>query len=129
MAWNVFSKHTSKSYNVGHISIIPISDVAWISALVSAEGVLLGAGFESPAEALFLDKPIFILPMSNQYEQKCNAMALENMGVQVIWKKTKYLQAQIQEWLKSKKTVAVNYPDQTAQIIENIFIKKGYKKP
>ncbi len=128
VAWKVFSKHTSKSYDLDHISIRPISDKEWINTLVSAEGVLLGAGFESPAEVLFLNKPIFILPMSNQYEQKCNAMALENMGVWVAQKKTKYLQAQIQEWLKSKKTIVVDYPDQTAQIIDNIFANRGYKK-
>ena len=48
--------------------------------------MLCGAGFETPAEALFLNKKLLVIPMKTQFEQKCNAQALKEMGVTVVKK-------------------------------------------
>jgi len=45
-----------------------------------ATGVFCGAGFETPAEAMFLKKKLMVIPMKGQYEQQCNAAALEEIG-------------------------------------------------
>jgi hypothetical protein len=61
--------------------------------------------------------------MKSQYEQQCNAAALEQMGVDVLKSlKKKYL-PQIIEWIKGYKIIAVDYPDITGDII-NMIIKK-----
>jgi hypothetical protein len=48
--------------------------------MINATGVLCGAGFETPAEAIYLRKKLLVVPMKNQYEQQCNGIAVEENG-------------------------------------------------
>jgi uncharacterized protein (TIGR00661 family) len=119
--WQVFSKHNRKKYKKGSISIEPISNDAFIHSMVAAEGVLCGAGFETPAEALFLKKKLLVIPMKGQFEQLCNAAALREMGVPVIKSlKPKHADS-IQDWIRNGKVVEVNYPERTEEIINGIL--------
>ena len=88
--------------------------------MASSSGVLCGAGFETPAEALYLGKKILAIPMKNQYEQHLNAAALIDLGVPVIKSLKKKYEYDIELWLNSDKVVQVNYPNNTMQIIETI---------
>jgi uncharacterized protein (TIGR00661 family) len=126
--WHVFSKHSKEAYVANNILISPIHNEKFIESLVSSKGVLCGAGFEAPAEALFLKKKLMVIPMKTQFEQKCNAKALKKMGVLVIKKlSTKYTN-QIKEWLLDDRIIEVGYPDMTAEIINMIFDRHVYKK-
>src|SRR5690606_36108363 len=71
--WEVFSKHNKQAFRVGNISLRPINNDAFIHSMASSAGVLCGAGFETPAEALFMNKKLLVIPMKNQYEQHLNA--------------------------------------------------------
>lgn len=119
--WEVFSKHTKKSYREGNIDICPINNDAFIKSLVNCTGVLCGAGFETPAEALFLKKKLMVIPMKGQYEQQCNAAALKEMGVPVLKKLKKQKIKKIIAWVKNSDIVRVDYPNITESIIEEIF--------
>ncbi len=67
--------------------------------------------------------------MKGQYEQQCNAAALQVMGVPVIKSlKKKYLSSII-SWTKRKQNILVNYPDITEEIINHIIKKYSYAKP
>ncbi len=46
--------------------------------------MLCGAGFETPAEALFLGKKLMVIPMKGQYEQHINAASLKELGIPVL---------------------------------------------
>ncbi len=119
--WEVFSKHAITTYTEKNVWIRPINNDAFIESMINCEGVLCGGGFETPAEALFLKKKLMVIPMKGQYEQQCNAAALETMGVPVIKSlKKKYLE-QITTWTTCKLFIAVNYPDETAHIIDNML--------
>jgi len=119
--WQVFSKHNQKPIAYKNIAIEPISNHAFIKSMASSQGVLCGAGFETPAEALFMKKKLLVVPMKNQYEQQLNAAALKAMGVPVIKSlKSKY-ESTIQQWLDSGQVVEVNYPDQTQEILDAII--------
>lgn len=123
MQWHIFSKHSKKAYVKKNFVIKPISNDTFIDSLATCAGILCGAGFETPAEALFLKKKLMVIPMKNQYEQQCNAAALQEMGVAVLKSlKKKYL-PQIIEWEQTSKTITVDYPDITAGII-SMIIKK-----
>ena len=89
--------------------------------MAASAGVLCGAGFETPAEALFLKKKLMVIPMRNQFEQQCNAAALKVIGVPVIKSLKKKHVETIQEWTMSGKYITVNYPDETEKILENIL--------
>lgn len=119
--WQVFSKRAEKKYIEDNVTINPVSGIEWEKALCSCEGALMGAGFEGPAEALFLQKKLLVLPMAMQYEQHCNAAALEQMGVRVVWKITNTLESEIRDWLHRDKVVEVDYPDETESIVKRIF--------
>lgn len=121
--WQVFSKHNKKAITIENVSIQPISNEAFVESLVSSSGIVCGAGFETPAEALFLGKKLMVVPMKNQYEQHCNAAALETMGVPMLKNlKKKHLPA-IQKWVKNGAVINVNYPDVTESIIDSIIEK------
>ena len=119
--WAVFSKHNLKEFNSGNVNIYPINEQRFVNSLATSHAVLCGAGFETPAEALFLRKKLMVIPMKSQYEQHCNAAALQAMGVPVIKSlKKKYLPA-IEEWLAGTQSIGVNYNNQTPQIIDSIL--------
>src|SRR5258706_6278471 len=121
--WHVFSKHSKKAYTKKNFIFKPISNDAFIESMATCTGMLCGAGFETPAEALFLMKKLMVIPMKNQYEQHCNAAALEQMDVNVLKSLKKKSLPPITEWLQSKEIIEVDYPDITCSII-NMIIKK-----
>jgi hypothetical protein len=89
--------------------------------MASSNGVLCGAGFEGPAEALFLGKKLMVIPMTGQYEQQCNAAALATMSVPVIKSLSRKYHDRISLWVKGGKPVTVHYPDQTAEIVDRLM--------
>lgn len=130
--WQVFSKHTKKEYKEKNVHIRPINNEAFIESFITCTGVLCGAGFETPAEALYLKKKLMVIPMKGQYEQQCNAAALQTMSVPVIKSlKKKHLDI-IKDWVTQNQDITINYPDTTQRIL-NMIIKKhgntGKKKP
>lgn len=122
--WQVFSKHNKQSIREGNISIQPIANESFVQSMASSSGVLCGAGFETPAEALFLQKKLLVVPMKNQYEQYLNAAALAQMGVPVIRNLKKTQDQEIENWLSSKSVVPVDYPDITQEIIDQLLNRK-----
>ncbi|HEY5371053.1 MAG TPA: glycosyltransferase family protein [Hanamia sp.] len=119
--WQVFSKHTKKTYKEENIDVCPVNNDAFIKSLLTCTGVLCGAGFETPAEALFLKKKLMVIPMKGQYEQQCNAAALKEMGVPVLKKLKKPKIEKIIAWVKNSDVVQVDYPNITESIIDEVF--------
>ncbi len=119
--WEVFSKHTDTNYFSNNISVRKINNEAFIKSMASSKGVLCGAGFETPAEALHMGKKLMAIPMKTQYEQQCNAAALKEMGVPVIKSlKPKHLD-KLRNWVQSDRKVDVYYPDITETIVDRIL--------
>ena len=83
--WQVFSKHNKENYTKRNVEVIRIDNAIFNKSLSACAGLLTGGGFESPAEALFMGKKVFAIPMKGQYEQQCNAEALRLMGVPVMY--------------------------------------------
>ena len=119
--WEVFSKHTKKAYTKNNVSIRPINNTEFITSLVTCTGVLCGAGFETPAEALFLKKKLMVIPMKGQYEQQCNAAALKEMGVPVLKKLKMSRVEKIRDWVTNGQIIPVDYPNITREIIDEVF--------
>jgi uncharacterized protein (TIGR00661 family) len=121
--WQVFSKHSKKSYFEKNILVFPIENDSFIKSMASSSGVLCGAGFETPAEALFLEKKLMVIPMKGQYEQQCNAAALKKMDVPVLKKLKLSSLEKIKAWVNKGKIIPVNFPDITHLVVEEIFNK------
>ena len=119
--WQVFSKHTKHAYLQGNVTVFPIANRSFIKSMVSSQGIICGAGFETPAEALFLKKKLLVIPMKGQYEQQCNAAALKKLGVPILNKLSVGKRAAIKNWLYSDSLVEVHFPDCTEDIIASLF--------
>ncbi|MGH1519105.1 glycosyltransferase family protein [Chryseobacterium sp. JK1] len=115
--WKVFSKYSKVHVKVKNVEVFPIDEMEYLKYFEGCEGILCNAGFESPAEALFMDKKLFVIPIHNQYEQECNACALDKMGIP----NSKVLDLnEIMEWVASDHHLKVDYPND----IEDILVKE-----
>lgn len=122
--WEVFSKHSPQESEHGNVRVRPVSAAAFLDSLGRSAGVLCGAGFETPAEALYLGKKLLVIPMKQQYEQQCNAAALAQLGVPVVKSlKDKHLPA-LDHWLHHGRPVPVDYPDETAAVIDRLLLEQ-----
>ena len=121
--WEVFSKHNVTPFSLKNVNINPIDSDAFVQSMATSSGVLCGAGFETPAEALYLGKKLLVIPMKNQYDQHLNAASLEEIFFQVIRNLKKKHEYDIESWLNGKSNVEVDYPDTTEKIIKQIIEK------
>jgi len=122
--WEVFSKHTKESYQAGNIWFRPVSLDEFTKSFIHCDGILCTAGFETPAEALFMGKKLCVIPMKNQYEQNCNAEFLEQMGVTVLKNLAEtYLTLKI--WLNTSRIIHVDYPDKTRKILKEVLLNSA----
>lgn len=119
--FEIFSKHTKRFYKTSNLKIQPINAELFSKSIATSKGVLCGAGFETPSEALFLQKKLMVIPMKRQYEQHFNAAGLKELGVPVIPKLSKKYIGTIKEWVKSDKIIPVDFPDETQQIVEQLL--------
>jgi len=118
--WVVFSKYTMAKYTKDNVTFLPVENEVFLNELASCKGVLTGAGFELPSEAMFLKKKLMVIPMENQFEQQCNAVSLKRMGVTVLPKLDLINYRAIYNWLKFARPVKVDYSNETEEIIERI---------
>ena len=123
--WKVFSKKAHKSYRLGNVEIRPIDSDDFLISMSTASGVLTSAGFETPAESLFLGKKLAVIPINRQYEQSCNSEALKIMGVLVIENFNKDALQLIQKWVSDPPIPRFNFPDITEKILVKEIINKA----
>lgn len=121
--WHIFSKHTKRPYHVGRISVYPVSGQDFIESVVTGSGVLCGAGFETPAEVIHLNKKLLVVPMKAQYEQHCNAASLKKMGVPVLKKVKKKSISKIERWLEEGQPLDISFPDIAGAAVEKAISK------
>jgi uncharacterized protein (TIGR00661 family) len=120
--WEVFSKHSNETFRRNNIYFQPVSLENFNKSFVNCEGILCNAGFETPAEAIFMGKKLCVVPMKHQYEQACNARFLSEMGVPVISDLANH-KKELGFWLKMENAIQIKYPDETRSIIRKILNK------
>ncbi len=113
---DIFINLKSEKYTIKKGESIYLNSGDWIGNLPALK-FLCNAGFETPAEALFMKKKLYVIPIHNQYEQECNACALDVMGVM---NSKKLLVDELLKWISSDVYWEVDYPDDT----ENIFVNE-----
>lgn len=126
--WHVFSKYSKQSYQFNKIRFSPINNDSFKQSLENCEGVVCGAGFELPSEALFLQKKLMVIPMVGQFEQACNAESLRKMGVTVLPTFDLVFHRTIANWIETSNIVSVNYLDYTKDILSNLILDYTHKR-
>ena len=122
--WQVFSKHSKSEYTVGNIHFRPVSLDEFTKSFLSCTGLMCTAGFEGPAEAIFMGKKLCVIPMKKQYEQYCNAAFLKSMGINVLNNFSESAPL-IQDWIENSTPLQIRFPDLTNVILSNIITRHG----
>ena len=126
--FHLFSKQVTAVSTNQNITILPINNTRFNESMMSAKGVITGAGFETPAEALYLGKKLMCLPIIGQYEQLCNAAALEKFRVPIIHKLDEQdFRFTIYKWLSGLSPKPLKLTNSTVEIVATV-IEKGTAK-
>jgi uncharacterized protein (TIGR00661 family) len=115
--WEVFSKHAKTGYSQANVVVSPVNNEMFNQSLASSAGLFTGGGFEGPAEALFLGKKLLVAPMRFQYEQQCNAYALKQLGLPVIWGSNHNWLPILKAFVNDPQDHQFHFPDETEAII------------
>jgi uncharacterized protein (TIGR00661 family) len=118
--WQVFSKHSKTNYTAGNIQFHPVSLEGFTRSFLNCTGLLSTAGFEGPAEAIFMGKKLCVIPMKKQYEQYCNAAYLKSMGIKVLDHFTNS-SAELREWVRYSAALEIKFPDLTREILQSVL--------
>lgn len=121
--WHIFSKRQKTPYREGNVQICPVDNTEFNKSLASSAGLLTGGGFEGPAEALFLQKKVMMIPMTGQYEQRCNALSASRLGVPVVNEIDEHFGTHLTNWLNDDTRIKVDFPNETAQIVHDMINK------
>jgi uncharacterized protein (TIGR00661 family) len=119
--FHVFSKEVKTKTQVGNILYIPIDKDAFNESLINCYGIITGAGFETPAEALYLQKKILAMPIKGQYEQLCNAAALEKLGVKTIPSLNNNFTGLFNDWIANNDQQKINFTKNTGSIVNSMM--------
>jgi uncharacterized protein (TIGR00661 family) len=119
--FEVFSKVVKQKVTIGNITFIPVDKNAFNESLINCHGIITGAGFETPAEALYLQKKILALPVRGQYEQQCNAAALQILGVKTISALDNNFATTFTAWLTNNTQKNICYTKNTKTIVDKMM--------
>ncbi|ULQ55366.1 glycosyl transferase [Flavihumibacter rivuli] len=119
--FQVFSKERKQVETIGNVCFIPINQRLFNESIINSYGVVTGAGFETPAEVLQLGKKLMAIPIKGQYEQYCNAAALEPMGVKVLASMDGQFADHFFEWINREKPNMINYPNIIPEALTYLF--------
>lgn len=119
--FEIFSRQSKSVRRHGHISLLPVDKKAFQQSLIGCAGIVTGAGFETPAEALYLKKKLLAIPIGGQYEQICNGAALKKLGIKVLDNTRGKFHHEMLSWLNEKPVEAAINWQPTAQVTESLF--------
>lgn len=119
--FEIFSRQTKSVQRHGHIRLIPVAKKTFQKSLIDCSGIITGAGFETPAEALYLKKKLLAIPIGGQYEQICNGAALKKLGIKVLDCIDRNFQLEMDSWLNEKPMETSIKWQTTDQITESLF--------
>lgn len=125
--WHVFSPSCKNEYKKGNVIVKPVGKDTFLKSLESCLGVVSSTGFETTSESMFLGKRLLTIPIKNQYEQLCNAFALEKFGATIIYNIDGMFSDKVSEWIKNGKTLSLSEISDEDELVQKI-ISAGIKR-
>lgn len=118
--WHIFSPLCDEPYTRGNVKVNPVGNAPFLQSMEGALGVLTSAGFETCAETMYLGKKLMVIPIRNQYEQLCNAAALEKLGLPVAFEPGDDFIRLVNLWLHEMEPVQITDIADSKKIAENL---------
>jgi uncharacterized protein (TIGR00661 family) len=119
--FEIFSRQTTQVIRDRNITFIPVDSSLFNQSLIHCTGIITGGGFETPAEALHLGKKIISIPIRAQYEQQCNAAALQQMGVLCLKTIDDSFTDHFEEWISKKEVIKKDYGKSIPDSLSYLF--------
>ena len=125
--FEVFTKQVNHITNSKNVTYFPITSNGFTNSLIRCFGIITAGGFETPAEAMYLNKKLLSIPILNHFEQECNAAAMKKMGVMVLKKIDHQFGAHFKNWVSQNNSISIALTHSTQDIVEilmnNTFAK------
>jgi uncharacterized protein (TIGR00661 family) len=122
--FEVFTKEFDRITCKNNITYYPINNDQFTSSLIRCYGIITAGGFETPAEAMYMNKKVLSIPILKHYEQSCNAAALEQMGIMVLKRIDENFDQYFKQWISEKKAIKLDLQHSTSDIVE-LLIKNN----
>ncbi len=118
--WHIFSPEADKFEQNKNVLIHPVSNREFLESFESCSGVVTSSGFEMCAESMYLGKKLLTVPIRNQYEQLCNAAAMEQLGITQLTTIRDRDEA-IGQWLEAGQVVTLSKAANISRMIPKIL--------
>ena len=119
--FEVFSAEVTSIRNYKNIIYFPISNTGFTKSMIRSHAVITGGGFETPAEAMYMNKKVLSIPIAKHYEQLSNAAALSELGVKVLLKIDEDFNAIFTEWINHVVPVKLELTHSTKEIVAQLI--------
>ena len=119
--WTIFSLDAKKKEKIFGVNVEPLSEDIFLKKFASCYGIVCAGGFATTSEAIFLGKPMIVVPVEGQIEQQFNAAALKQEGVTVIDKFSDKNINIISNWISSPRVLEIKYEDESKKIVKTIL--------
>lgn len=117
--FHVFSRVKAPSQQT-NVNVFPVGVQDYLKSFSSSTGLICGAGFEAPAEALFCGKKVMVSPIKGQYEQAANAVAAQRLGVKVFTGLEDSQRPVWEEFLRETTPEPIKWKDYAADLVQCI---------
>ena len=122
----IYYSSVDKEVQISNVTLKPFSNKHFKEDLIACNGLLTNAGFQLPAEAIYLGKKILCKPLVGQPEQEHNAKILKRLEHATVC--VEFTKEKIEMWIrngKQKKELYNESIDLMVEMIENP--KKDFK--
>ena len=89
--------------------------------MIRCYGIITAGGFETPAEAMYLNKKVMSIPIIDHFEQESNAVALKNMGVKVVEKIDEKFDHHFNHWINEMHPIKLELQYSTEELVDLLF--------
>ena len=116
----IYYSSVDEEVQIANVTLKPFSNKHFKEDLIACNGLLTNAGFQLPAEAIYLGKKILCKPLLGQPEQEHNAKILKRLEHATVC--AEFTKEEIEMWIrngKQKKEIYNESIDLMVEMIEN----------
>lgn len=117
--FQLFSR-VEKEYSSNNTTVNPVGVEAYLESFRTCTGLICGAGFEAPSEAIHCGKKLLISPIKGQYEQAANAVGAERLGVAVFYALNEEGAEIWRNFLTSSEPNKMEFPDYAEELVQRL---------
>ena len=125
--WHIFAPDCDEVYIRGNVRVHPVGKDSFLKSIESCLGIVSACGFETTSEAMFLGKKLLTIPIKNQYEQLCNAVALTELGGKVVYEVDEDFTQIVSHWIEEGEVLSLAEISDEDDLAEKI-IRAGLRE-